>query len=191
MGFFSNISFKKWLFLALGLVLIQASVLFFLGQPPICTCGYIKLWEGVVQSAGTSQHLSDWYTFSHIIHGILFYGLLSLFFPRMPVFWRLLMAMGIEITWEISENTPYVIEVYRKQALARGYMGDSILNSVSDTCSMILGFIIARKAPLLFTICLVIFLELFVGYMIHDNLTLNILNFIHPIDFITKWQTGQ
>ena len=95
------------------LVAVQASVLFLFGQPAICTCGYVKLWEGVVLSAGNSQHLTDWYTFSHIIHGILFYALFTFLFPRISVWARLLMAMGVEIAWEIAENTPTVIQHYR------------------------------------------------------------------------------
>ena len=176
--------------LIIVLLVIQAVTLYLFGQPLICTCGIVKLWEGVVSSSGNSQHLTDWYTFSHIIHGILFYGLLTWLFPRLPVMWRLLIAMGIEISWEIAENTPYVINLYREQALAQGYNGDSIINSLFDTGAAILGFAMAYKLPVLATLSLIIIFELFVGYMIHDNLTLNILNFIHQFEFISDWQSG-
>src|ERR1051326_5529998 len=136
----------------IGVLGIQGLTLFLFGQPAICTCGYIKIWEGVVASSGNSQHLTDWYTFSHIIHGFLFYLVLWYFFPKMPLLARLLIAVGIEAAWEITENTPMVIQHYREQPLAIGYSGDSILNSISDTCCMILGFIVAYTAPVWATV---------------------------------------
>ena len=143
-----------------------------------------------MQSAGNSQHLSDWYTFSHIIHGFLFYLLLWLVFPKMPLGKRLLIALGIEIGWEILENTPMVIDHYRQQALAQGYMGDSIINSVFDTLAMAVGFFMARKWPVWSIIAIGVGLELFVGIMIRDNLTLNVLNLIYIFPAISHWQAG-
>ena len=150
----------------------------------------MKLWEGVVLSSGNSQHLIDWYTFSHIIHGFLFYLALWLLFPRLPIAARLLLALGIEVGWEIIENTPWLIEHYREQALAQGYTGDSIINSVSDSVAMIVGFFLAWRLPILATVAIGMGLELFVGAMIRDNLTLNILNFFHQFEFISRWQSG-
>ncbi len=175
---------------AAALVAVQALVLFLFGQPAICECGYVKLWEGVVLSPGNSQHITDWYTFSHIIHGILFYAILTYFFPKISVWARLLMATGIEVAWEIAENTPMVIQHYREQALAQGYMGDSILNSISDTCSMILGFFIAHRFAVWMVIVLALFLEFWVAYEIRDNLTLNVLNLIYNFDAVDTWQMG-
>ena len=105
------------------------------------------VWAGDVLSAENSQQLSDWYTFSHIIHGFIFYGALSLLFPRLSVFQRLAIAVSVEVAWEITENTPMVIQHYREQALAQGYTGDSVINSISDTVFMILGFLFAWRAP--------------------------------------------
>lgn len=185
--------FTKWepvLGAALILVGIQALVLHFFGQPWIAADGTIKLWEGVVLSAGNSQHLSDWYTFSHITHGLLFYAALRWLFPNLTVGQRLLIAMMVEIGWEIAENTPMVIDAYRQQALAQGYTGDSIINSVSDTCAMLVGFFFASRAPVAYSVSLAVFLEVWVGYSIRDNLTLNVLNFSHHFEFIEKWQSG-
>lgn len=176
--------------LAFGFLVLQGAVLLFMGQPAICTCGYVKLWEGVVLSSGNSQHLFDWYTFSHIIHGFLFYLLAWLVFPKMPLRYRLLLAMGLEIGWEIAENTPWVINAYREQALAQGYTGDSIINSLFDTFSMLFGFFLARKLPWWVTAGIALALEIWVAVMIRDNLTLNILNFIHPFESIHRWQGG-
>ena len=168
----------------------QAFVLYLFGQPLISASGHIMLWAGDVLSAENSQQLSDWYTFSHIIHGFIFYGALSFFFPRLSVFQRLAIAVSIEVAWEVIENTPMVIQHYREQALAQGYTGDSVINSLSDTFSMIVGFLFAWKAPVWATVSAALGMEIFVGYEIRDNLTLNVINLIYQFDFIAKWQAG-
>lgn len=173
----------------IAIMLLQATVLRAMGRVWLCACGTVRLWVGDIWSAEMSQQMFDWYTASHIVHGILFYGLLHLLLPRTPVLWRLAIAVGIEATWEMAENSPWVIEAYRKQALAAGYTGDSILNSLSDTLSMMTGFAIARLMPWKATVALVLVLEVGVGYLIHDNLTLNILNFIHRFPAIEAWQS--
>ena len=149
----------------------------------------MDLWHSEVLSSGNSQHLTDWYTFSHIIHGLLFYLGLYLAFPRMSVLKRLVIATGIEVAWEIAENTPMVIDFYRQQALAQDYIGDSIINSVFDTLAMIGGFFLAYRLPVRASVAIGIALEAFAGYWIHDGLTLNVMNFIHQFDFISKWQS--
>ncbi len=170
------------------LMAVQALVLHSMGRVWICTCGTIRPWVGDIWSDEMSQQLTDWYTASHIVHGILFYGLLRLLLPRAPVLLRLAIAVGIEASWEIAENSPWVIEAYRKQALAAGYTGDSILNSLSDTLAMMTGFALARLLPWKATVTLVLVLEIGVGALVHDNLTLNILNFIHRFPAIEAWQ---
>lgn len=180
--------------LALAAVVVflvgQAVTLWYFGQPFFCECGVVKMWEGDVSSAGNSQQLADWYTFSHVIHGILFFWLLSIFARRVPIGYRLLIALGIEVAWEVVENTPWLIDHYRQQALAAGYSGDSIFNSVSDSLAMIIGFIIAWRVPVLFSFAFVIIAELYVGSMIRDGLALNIINLIYPFEFIRVWQMG-
>ncbi len=183
-------SWRMALGVAVGLVAAQVLVLYLLGQPWLCSCGYVKLWEGMIFSVGNSQHISDWYTFSHIIHGFVFYAVLTYFFPRVPMLWRLALALGLEVGWEIMENTPWVINQYREQALAAGYTGDSILNSLSDTLAMLAGFLLAWRLPVWLTVAFAIGMELFVGYAVHDNLALNILNFIYQFDAIVRWQSG-
>lgn len=184
----SRFSWRICLLIGVALLAIQATVLYLFGQPAICACDYVKLWEGVITSSGMSQHLSDWYSFSHIIHGFLFYLFIWVVFPRLSVWQRLLIAMSLEIGWEIAENTPMVIEAYRQQALARGYVGDSIINSIMDTGMMMLGFVLAWRLPVKAIIILAVVMEIGVAYFIHDNLTLNIIGFIHHFDFITQWQ---
>jgi len=172
------------------LVALQVFILYILGQPTICECGYVKVWEGVVMSSGNSQHLTDWYTFSHVIHGFLFYLGLWFFFPRLSIGMRFFLALGIEIGWEVLENTPMVIEYYRQQALAQGYTGDSIINSVIDTSAMAIGFLMAWKWPVLAVVALGIGMEVFVGYSIRDNLALNVIGLLHQFEFIHTWQSG-
>lgn len=179
----------RWWWGVPALLALQFGVLLWFGQPLIFEGGFVKLWEGVVQGSGNSQHLSDWYTFSHIIHGFIFYWVLTLVAPKLSVVSRLVIALGVEVGWEVLENTPMVINHYREQALAQGYMGDSILNSVSDSVAMMLGFLWAARMPVWSTILAALGLELFVGYAIRDNLTLNIMNLIHQFDFIKNWQS--
>ena len=180
----------RGLSIAVALIAAQAAVLYVFGQPPICACGYVEFWHGTVLSAGNSQHLSDWYTFSHVIHGFLFYLLLRYLFPRMSLGMRLAIAVGIEAAWEIAENTPMVIQHYREQALAQGYTGDSIINSVWDTLAMAIGFFMASRFRVWMIVRFVFFLEVFTAYMIRDNLTLNIVNLINAFPGIAAWQAG-
>jgi hypothetical protein len=178
----------KAVYWIIGILLAHALILYFLGQPPICECGYVKFWEGHVFSQGNSQHIADWYTFSHVIHGLLFYALAKFLFPKAPFAVRLLLAVGIESAWEVTENTPMVINHYRQQALAVGYVGDSVLNSFMDAIWMIVGFFLASRLPVWVSVGLMVAMELLVLYFIRDNLTLNIINLIHPFEFINKWQ---
>jgi hypothetical protein len=174
----------------LGLLLLHAGLLSYMGQPLMYEGGYIKLWHGVVISGENSQHLSDWYTLSHVIHGILFYALLAFLFPRMPMAWRLFLAIGIEMGWELFENTDMIINRYREQALAQGYFGDSIVNSLGDVAAVVFGFFVTWKLPKWGSVALVIMLELIALYMIRDSLALNIIQLIHPIDAIGAWQAS-
>lgn len=175
--------------LAAIFIVVQITILMALGQPWLCSCG-LKVWEGVIASIGNSQQITDWYTFSHIIHGFIFYFFFWFLFPKLPVRQRLLLALGLEIGWEILENTPWIINKYREQALAQGYTGDSIINSVSDSIAMMTGFILAWRLPPRVTIILAIAFELFTAYFVRDGLTLNILNFIHHFKFIEVWQSN-
>ena len=178
--------------LAAGVVIAAAAALYFMGRVPICTCGYVKGWHGVVFSSENSQHLSDWYTFSHVIHGFGFHWLAWLAGRKRG--WslgvRFLLAVVVEASWEVLENTPMVIDRYRATTIALDYYGDSILNSVADIGAMALGFLLAARLPVAFTIALTLVMELGVGWMIRDNLLLNIIQLVYPMEFILRWQRG-
>jgi len=160
-----------------------------MGRHPICTCGTVDLWVGLRDSPKTSQMLADWYSLSHIVHGLLFYFLLWLVFRHWPVQWRFLGALLIESAWEVIENTPFVIDRYRETTAAIGYSGDSVVNSMSDILMMAIGFLAARKLPVWAAIVLVVVLEVVPLFVIRDNLTLNIWNLLAPNPAVQTWQS--
>jgi hypothetical protein len=178
----------RYALLAAAVLAGVAITLLVMGQVPICRCGYVKPWHGIVVSSENSQHLSDWYTFSHVIHGFAFYGLLWLVGRRWPVALRLVLAMVIESGWEIFENTDFVINRYRENTISLDYYGDSVINSVFDILAMVLGFFAAARLPVWGTIALIVVMEAFVAFMIRDNLTLNIIMLLYPLDAIRDWQ---
>ena len=161
-----------------------------MGRNPICTCGTVDLWVGQRDSAKTSQMLADWYSLSHIVHGLLFYAALWLVARRWPIEWRFVVALIVEAAWEVTENTPMVIDRYRATTAALGYTGDSVVNSLSDILMMALGFLAARKLPLWAALLLLLALEIIPLFAIRDNLTLNVWALIAPNPALQAWQAG-
>ena len=180
-------------FVVAGIAAAAGLALYLMGHPLICKCGTVKLWHFDVMSAENSQHLIDWYTPSHIIHGFLFYFALWLLSRVVPLSFatRLILAVAIEATWEVVENTDFVINHYREMTISLDYYGDSVINSVADILFMVLGFFMASRLPVWLTVVIAVGLELFVGAMIRDNLTLNVLMFVWPLDAVLNWQQGR
>jgi hypothetical protein len=174
---------------AAGIAAVTAAILLWMGRSPLGPDGRFGLWEGDVWSRFQSQRLLDPYLFSHVAHGFLFYGLLFLTARRVPVRFRFLAAIALEGAWEILENSPLVIDRYRTVTMALGYVGDSVLNSMSDLLMAGLGFLLARRLPTQGSLALVLAMELGTAFWIRDNLALNIVMLVHPVDAIREWQS--
>jgi hypothetical protein len=175
---------------AAAVVAVQALALHLMGRVTICTCGYVKLWEGDVAGPGTSQHLTDWYTFTHLVHGFVLYFLLWLVGRRLPLGARFLLAVLMETSWEILENSNFVIARYRAETVSLNYYGDSIVNSVSDTLTALVGFTLAAWLRPAATVALALTIEGGLALAIRDNLTLNVQMLIHEVPAIKAWQAA-
>ncbi len=179
-----------WLVVALA-VLVSVIQLRYQGRLWICSCGRIDLWSGNVASSDNSQHLFDPYSFTHVLHGLLFYGALAWAAPQIRVAWRLAIAIAVEALWEVVENTEAVIQRYREATLALGYEGDTIVNSLADILCMVVGFWLARRLGFRRSVAIFVATELVLALWIRDSLLLNIVMLLFPIDAIKTWQMGQ
>ncbi|MBU4460527.1 MAG: DUF2585 family protein [Verrucomicrobia bacterium] len=183
---------KRHRFVILGCIAILAAVAgieLASGRSPLGPDGRFGWWDGDVWSNENSQRVADAYSFSHIIHGMLFYGLLWLVARRLPVGYRLLLAMVLEAGWELLENSPLIINRYREATIALGYVGDSVLNSVCDVVMMAIGFLVARLARIGIVVVLIVGMELGCLVWVRDNLTLNVIMLVHPVESIKAWQS--
>ncbi len=181
---------RAWALIVAAILGAQALVLHLMGRVTICKCGYVKLWHGVVHSSENSQHVADWYSFTHVIHGFLFYWILSKLAPRLPVGARFVLAVAIEAVWEVVENSPAIINRYRAETISLDYFGDSVINSVADVVFCMIGFALARKLPVSVTVGLAVAIEVVLAICIRDNLTLNVLMLVWPVAAVKHWQAA-
>ncbi|MDB5290473.1 MAG: hypothetical protein JWL69_1714 [Phycisphaerales bacterium] len=187
-----RVPFWGHLLIAVGIMAVAAFIEYEMGRLPMCKCGYIRFWVGDVNSSENSQQIADWYSFSHIIHGFALYGIMRLIGRRKwPIGLCLVLAVFVEASWEVLENSSFIINRYRNSTMSLDYFGDSILNSMSDILFCVLGFFLAARLPVWVTVALVVVMEIGVGYAIRDNLTLNIIMLIHPSEAIRHWQMGR
>jgi len=172
------------------LMTLTAFTLRSMGHLWICKCGYVKLWHGVVFSSENSQHLTDWYTFTHILHGFMYYVLIWLADRKrvLPVGHRFIGAIVLACLWELLENSTYIIERYRTVTISLDYFGDSIINSMSDITACGCGFFLASRFRPLMSLLFVAAIELLLLVCIRDNLTINIIQLVHPIPSLKHWQ---
>lgn len=185
-----NPTARNSLLIVAAFVAATAAILYTMGQPLICKCGYVKLWHGVVVSSENSQHLSDWYTPSHIIHGILFFGFFTLILRKASINVRLTLSLILECAWEIVENTDMVINRYREATIALDYFGDSVINSSADILAMVVGFFLASRLPVWASVAIIIVFEVTTTWLIRDGLALNVLMLVWPIEAVKVWQGG-
>jgi hypothetical protein len=180
-----------WPWLAIILVLAATAVqLRSQGRLWWCACGQPSPWAGDTKSSHNSQHLFDPYSLTHMLHGVIFYWLLTWGLPRMPLAWRLALAVSLEAGWEVFENTELVIQRYRMATLALGYQGDSVANSLGDIVSCAIGFLLARRLGTRYSVALFLLVEVVLLFWIRDSLLLNIVMLIRPMDAIKAWQMG-
>ena len=158
------------------------------GRLFLCTCGHFALWTSDTCSSNTSQQLLDPYSFTHVLHGFLFFWLIALLFRRLSANWQVCLALLIEGAWEMLENTPFVINKYRTETAALGYTGDTIVNSFGDLMCALVGFMIARKLGLRWSLVVFVLVEIVLLVWIHDSLLLQILMLVHPVESIKLWQ---
>jgi hypothetical protein len=177
--------------LALGSIVVLAVIALRLeGHRWWCRCGRPFLWSGNIWSAHNSQHLIDPYSFTHVLHGLIFYALLRPLAARLSLGTRFVLAVAVEALWEIAENTETVIDRYRQATMALGYTGDSAINSLGDIASCVLGFILAARLPVRWSIAFFLLVEATLLILHRDSLLLNVLMLVCPIESVKTWQMG-
>jgi hypothetical protein len=173
-----------------ALILLAGGLELAMGRPLKYRNGPVRLWSGNIKSDQNSQQIADPYTFTHVTHGALFYGLTWLTMRPAAAATRLIVAAGLEGAWEVYENTETVVERYRKETISLGYYGDSVINSAADILACLVGFLLAWRLPRSATITWVVVSEIMLAFWIRDNLALNILMLVYPLRAIKTWQAA-
>jgi len=182
-------------FIAIAASLFSLALLLWLeGRSAFCTCGVFRVWSGDTCSSTNSQQLFDPYSFTHVLHGFLLFWLVTLIVRgvkpawRFAPAWQLWLALTLEATWEVFENTRFVIERYRAETAALGYTGDTIVNSFGDVTCAVVGYLVARQLGVARAVIVFLVLEVILVLWIHDSLLLQLLMLMHPVGAIKQWQ---
>jgi hypothetical protein len=170
---------------------LSAALLLAMGRPPAYQHGPFRLWSADVRSDENSQQLADPYTLTHLTHGVLLFALVGLAGRRLPIGTRVVAALALECGWEVFENTDAVIQRYRADTVSLGYYGDSVVNSMGDVLAAALGYAVAARLPVRLLVAGIVVVEGFLAAWIRDNLALNILMLLHPIEAIRRWQSWE
>ena len=180
---------KYWPALVIVAAFVATAILLRLeGRLWICACGSVQPWSGQICSANNSQHFLDPYSFTHVLHGFLFFWLVIWFLGRLSANWQLALAIAAEACWEVFENTNFIIDRYRSETAALGYTGDTVVNSFGDILCCLVGFIVARHLGLRRSLIVFAVLEVVLIVWIKDSLLLEILMLVIPIDALRAWQ---
>lgn len=174
-----------------GILVVTGVLLAGMGRSLICSCGTLRLWQGEILTAENSQHLSDWYSFSHLLHGLILYALLRLLAPHWTLNKRLVVAAMIAAGWELGENTPFLIERYREVTVSVNYHGDSVVNALSDVVAALAGFGLAAVLPVWGSVALFLGTEALTAWAARDGLVLSVLMVTAPLDALRDWQLGK
>lgn len=176
--------------IAVFMIALSGTLLHAMGRPLVYQHGPVRLWSGDVASDQNSQQLADPYTLTHVTHGVLLFGLAGLVGRRLPARTRVVIAIALECAWEVFENTNTVIQRYRATTVSLGYYGDSVLNSTGDILAATLGAVLASQLPVWLLVASVVVIEIVLALWIRDNLTLNIVMLLRPIEAVRRWQGG-
>ena len=186
-----SIKRSRWtMAILIGALALTGGIELWMGRSPLGPDGRFGWWAGNIWSSENSQRVADPYSFSHLVHGMLFYGFLWLVARKLPAQRRFLIALALEAGWELLENSPLIINRYREATIALGYTGDSILNSLSDILMMSIGFLFASRVPIRVTVATILVMEVGCALWVRDNLALNVIMLIHPVEAIKHWQSA-
>jgi hypothetical protein len=185
-----NLNLKGPMIAAAAITIASVATLFFMGRVWWCKVGDVSPWAWDVWSPHNSQHFIDPYSFTHVLHGVLEFWLIGIVFFRVPLVWRFVIAIFIESSWEVLENTNWIIERYREATMSLDYFGDSILNSIADIACCGIGFWIAYKLRFWRSLALFVVTEIVLLFWIRDSLIVNLIMLLWPIDAIKQWQIG-
>lgn len=174
--------------LSLLLVGLMGAMELWLGRNLACPCG-IKLWHSVISNYGNSQHLFDWYSMVHVLHGLAYYWLVTLFDRKnkLSIIQKFVIAVFLSCAFEVIENTKWIIAAYRSHYSTFHYTGDSVVNSIGDVISVSIGFWVTTKAKLWMSITFFCVDVILIVYALNTVITSNTIIILDKIQHMKFW----